>query len=315
MSVTRAAVPILQVVLVVVAGPLLIGVIRKVRARLEGRVGAPIHQPLRDLRKLLTKERLLPEHASWVFALAPAVLVSSAVATAALVPLVSTVSPFAHVSDLVTITALLLLGTVALALGALDPGTAFGGMGSSREMTIAALTEPTLLLSIAAISILAGTTNLPAVVASTLHRPEAVISIGYLLAIVALAIATLAESARLPVDNPNTHLELTMVHEAMVLEYAGPDLALVESGSSIRLAIFLGLLANLLVPWGIATTPSVARLALGTLAFVGKISLLAILLGVFEVFTAKIRLFRVPELLALSLVLSFLAVIIAVVHR
>jgi formate hydrogenlyase subunit 4 len=181
-------------------------------------------------------------------------------------------------------------------------------------MTIAALTEPTLLLSIAAIAILTGTTNLPGVVSSTLHRPEAVMSIGYLLAVVALGIAALAESTRLPVDNPNTHLELTMVHEAMVLEYAGPDLALVESGSSMRLMIFLGLLANLLVPWGIATSSSVAGLALGTLAFVVKIAVLAILLGVFEVFTAKIRLFRVPELLALSLVLSFLAVVTSVVH-
>jgi formate hydrogenlyase subunit 4 len=314
MSVARAVVPILQVLLVVVGGPLLIGVIRKVRARLEGRVGPPIHQPLRDLRKLFAKERIVPEHTSWVFELAPAVLVMSAVLAATLVPLISTQSAFAGISDFITIAAVLLLGTVALALGALDPGTAFGGMGASREMTITALTEPTLLLSIAAISILTGTANLPAVVSATLHTPETVISVGYLLALVALAIATLAESTRLPVDNPNTHLELTMVHEAMVLEYAGPDLALVETGSSMRLMIFLGLLVNLLVPWGIATNSSVGALVVGVLTFALKIVVLAVILGVFEVFTAKVRLFRVPELLALSFVLSFLAVITSVVY-
>ncbi len=314
MNVARAVVPILQVLLVVVGGPLLIGVIRKVRARLEGRVGPPIHQPLRDLRKLFTKERIVPEHTSWVFGLAPAVLVMSAVLAATLVPLISTQSAFAGISDFITIAAVLLLGTVALALGALDPGTAFGGMGASREMTIAALTEPTLLLSIAAISILTGTANLPAIVSATLHAPETVISVGYLLALVALAIATLAESTRLPVDNPNTHLELTMVHEAMVLEYAGPELALVETGSSMRLMIFLGLLANLLVPWGIATSSSVGALVVGVLSFALKIVVLAMILGVFEVFTAKVRLFRVPELLALSFVLSFLAVITSVVY-
>lgn len=314
MNGTRAIVPVLQIVLVVVGGPLIVGVVRKVRARLEGRVGAPVHQPLRDLRKLFAKERIAPEHTSWVFAVAPAVLVASAAVTAVLVPMVSTVSPFAQVSDLVTITALLLLGTVAIALGALDPGTAFGGMGASREMTISALTEPTLLLSVATISILTGTTNLPSAISTTLDHPQAVMSIGYVLALVALAIATLAESSRLPVDNPNTHLELTMVHEAMVLEYAGPDLALVETGSSMRLAIFLGLLANLAVPWGIATGSSIAGLAVGTLSFVLKVTVLAVILGVFEVFTAKMRLFRVPELLALSLVLSFLGVITSVVH-
>jgi len=314
MNTTRALVPILQLLLVFVGGPLIVGVIRKVRARLEGRVGAPIHQPLRDLRKLFAKERIAPEHASWVFVIAPAVLMTSAAVTAVLVPMVSTVSPFAQVSDLVTITALLLLGTVALALGALDPGTAFGGMGASREMTIAALTEPTLLLSVAAISILTGTTNLPGAINEIIDRPGSVASIGYVLALVALGIATLAESTRLPVDNPNTHLELTMVHEAMVLEYAGPDLALVETGSSMRLVIFLGLLANLLVPWGIATGSGVAELAVGTLTFGLKIGVLAVALSVFEVFTAKVRLFRVPELLALSLVLSFLGVITSVVH-
>jgi len=314
MNTTRALVPILQVLLVVVGGPLVVGVIRKVRARLEGRVGAPIQQPLRDLRKLFAKERIAPEHASWVFAIAPAVLVTSAAVTAVLVPMVSTVSPFAQVSDMVTVTALLLLGTVALALGALDPGTAFGGMGASREMTIAALTEPTLLLSVAAISILTRTTNLPAAITTLVDRPAVVTSIGYVLALVALGIATLAESTRLPVDNPNTHLELTMVHEAMVLEYAGPDLALVETGSSMRLVIFLGLLANLVIPWGIATGSGIAALSIGTLTFGLKVVVLTVALSVFEVFTAKVRLFRVPELLALSLVLSFLGVITSVVR-
>jgi formate hydrogenlyase subunit 4 len=314
MSITQTLVPVLQLAIVIVGGPVVVGITRKVRARLEGRVGAPLLQPLRDLRKLFTKERIAPEHTSWVFQLAPAVLVTTVVVATALLPLVSVRSPFAQVADFITIAGLLLLGTVSLALAGLDPGTAFGGMGASREMTIAALTEPTLLLSIAALSILAGSTNLPTIVSTTLQRPESVVSISYVLALVALGVATLAESARLPVDNPNTHLELTMVHEAMVLEYAGPDLALVEAGSSMRLAIFLGLLANLLIPWGIASSTGAAALALGTLTFMAKVAGLAIVLGAFEVFTAKIRLFRVPELLSLSLVLSFLAVITAVLQ-
>jgi formate hydrogenlyase subunit 4 len=193
-------------------------------------------------------------------------------------------------------------------LGGLDTGTAFGGMGASREMTIAAIAEPTVLLAIFALSVPAGSSNMGAIVSATLARPSSVAAPGSVLAFAALAVVTLAETGRLPVDNPSTHLELTMVHEAMVLEYTGPDLALVELAAHVRLVIFLGLLANLFVPWGIATTTDPVDLAAGAVAWAAKLVLLGAAVAAFEVFVAKVRLFRVPELLAASFVLAFLAV-------
>lgn len=299
---------LLQVMLLVVGAPALVGVMRRVRARLEGRVGPSLIQPWRDVRKLMHKERIVPAHASWVFSTAPLVLVATSLLVVALVPFLSTRSVLDDVGDLFAVVYLLLLGTVFLALAGLDPGTAFGGMGSSREMTIAAVAEPTILLAIFARSVTAGSSNLAAIVTRTLHHPSAVASPGAILAFAALAVVALAETGRLPVDNPSTHLELTMVHEAMILEYAGPDLALVELAAHLRLAIFLGLLANLFVPWGIATTTKPLDLIGASIAVAAKMVLLGAVVGVFEVFVAKLRLFRVPELLAASFVLAFLAV-------
>lgn len=299
---------LLQVVVVIVFAPLLVGWVRKVHAWLNGRVGAPVVQPWRDLRKLWGKERIAPEHSSWVFLLAPVVVVAGAMAIAAIVPVVSTASPLDEVGDLFAVVSLLLLGTVFLALAGLDPGTAFGGMGSSRVMTVAALAEPTLLLAIFALSDRAGSSNLGAIVDATLEAPRLVASVQGLLAAFALAVAALAECARLPVDNPRTHLELTMIHEAMVLEYAGPDLALVELGAAMRFFLFGTILVNLFVPWGIATTTGFPAVIGGVAAVGVKLAVLGAVLAIFEVLTAKIRLFRVPELLAVSFALAFLAV-------
>jgi formate hydrogenlyase subunit 4 len=304
----RAVAVVVQVGVAVGCAPVLVGLLRTVRARLEGRSGPSIVQPWRDLRKLWAKERIAPEHTSWIFTLAPLVLVSSTLVIAAVVPLVTTASPLDHVGDLFAVVSLLLLGTVFLALAGLDPGTAFGGMGASREMTVAALAEPTLLLAVFAISGRADSSNLSAIVDATLHAPASVLSVQSLLALVALSIAALAECARLPVDNPSTHLELTMIHEAMVLEYAGPDLALVELTAAMRLLLFGSLLVNLFVPWGIATTTGTAAIVAGAVALVAKLGVVGLGLAVFEVFTAKVRLFRVPELLAVSFVVAFLAV-------
>jgi formate hydrogenlyase subunit 4 len=298
----------MQVVLVVAAAPVLAGLMRQVRARMEGRAGPPLLQPWRDIRKLLAKERIVPASASWVFSVAPLVLVATAVLVAGIVPLLTTSSALDPVGDLFAVVYLLLLGTVFLALAGLDPGTAFGGMGSSRAMTVAALAEPTILLAIFALSVRAGSSNLAAIVTTTLDRPSAVASPESVLAFAALAAVTLAETGRVPVDNPSTHLELTMIHEAMILEYAGPDLALVELAAHVRLALFLALLANLFVPWGIATTTQPLDLLLAAGAVGAKIALGGVAIAGFEVFMAKLRLFRVPELLAASFVLAFLAV-------
>ncbi|WP_236794995.1 respiratory chain complex I subunit 1 family protein [Amycolatopsis sp. GM8] len=300
---------VVQPLLVVAGSPLLIGVLRQVRAKLEGRAGPGVLQPWRDLRKLLLhKESVTPRGTSEVFRYAPLVLMATTLVVAVVVPFVTTASAVDPVADLFAVVALLALGAVALALAGLDTGTAFGGMGASRETTILALVEPTLLVAIFALSVRVGSTNLAAIISSTLDDPARVISPVSLLAAVALIVVIIAETGRLPVDNPATHLELTMVHEAMVLEYAGPDLALVELASAMRLSVFLGLLANLFLPWGIATTATPLALLIGVAALVVKVGLLGAALAAGEVFLAKMRLFRVPELLAGSFLLALLAV-------
>jgi formate hydrogenlyase subunit 4 len=298
----------LQVAVVVVGAPYLTGLMRQVRARVEGRAGAGVGQPVRDLRKLFHKEATRPEGTSVVFVAAPLIMLASAVFLAAVIPFVSTVAAVGGVSDLFAVVAILLLGTVALTLAGLDTGTAFGGIGASREVTIVALVEPTILLAIFALSVRVGSSDLTDIVAGTLASPAQVLSPASLLAAVAFAVVIIAEAGRLPVDNPSTHLELTMVHEAMVLEYSGRDLAMVELAASMRLTLLLGLGVNLFAPWGVATTLAPLALLLGVVMLVAKVALAGVALAVFEVFMAKLRLFRVPELLAGSLLFALLAV-------
>jgi formate hydrogenlyase subunit 4 len=304
-----------QVAVVAVGGPLLLGLMRKVRCRLEGRVGAPIHQPLLDLRKLFAKQRMRPRESSWVFGVGPVVLVATAVAVTAVSPRAPTHPPLGQSSDFFAVVFVLLLGSVLLALSALDTGTAFGGMGSSRSMTIGALCEPALLVAILAMAIPARTSNLPALVRVGLTHPAIIASPARILALASFLVVILAESGRLPVDNPSTHLELTMIHEAMVLEYSGADLGLIVLGESMRLVFLLGLLVNLLVPWGVADRPGVLAFSVGLLALGAKVVAAGVTIAVFEVFTAKMRLFRLPELLAGGFVLALLGAVTAVVAR
>jgi len=298
-----------QVGIVMLGAPLVIGLMRQVRARAEGRAGGGVLQPWRDLRKQLGKQSIRPHGTTVVFTAAPAVVAGSALLIAATIPIAATGSPLDAAADLFAVVGLLFLGTVALVLAGIDTGTSFGGMGASREITIAALVEPTILLAVFALSIPAGSANLGALVVNTMHHPGLVASLAGVLAFVALAIVIIAETGRLPVDNPATHLELTMVHEAMVLEYAGPRLALVEWAAGMRLTVLLALLANLFVPWGIAGDhPGAADVVIGVVAIVVKVGVLAAVLALVEVFLAKLRLFRVPELLAGSFLLALLAV-------
>jgi formate hydrogenlyase subunit 4 len=298
-----------QALLILVLAPVVVGVTRAARARMEGRAGGRIGQPWRDIRKLMRKQPTTPADAGLFFHAAPVVLMSTSLLVGATGAFVAT-GGVAGGGDLIVVVGLLLLGTVALALAGLDTGTAFGGMGSSRAMTIAALVEPTLLLSVFALSARVGSTSLGEIIGSAAARPAVVFAPASLLALAALAIAALAESARIPVDNPSTHLELTMVHEAMVLEYSGRDLALVEWAAGMRLTILLGLLANLFAPWGVATgSASWAAIGVAAGVFAAKVLGLAAVLAVAEVFAAKLRLFRVPELLAGSFTLALLAVL------
>jgi formate hydrogenlyase subunit 4 len=298
-----------QIAGVALGAPVVIGVTRQVRARLEGRVGGGVAQPWRDLRKQLRKQQITPHGTTVVFTAAPAVLAGTTLLIVAVLPLVATGSPLDPVADLFAVVGLLFVGTVALTLAGIDTGTSFGGMGASREITIAALVEPTILLAVFALSIPTGSSNLGAIVAHTLANPAQMVSLPGVLAFVALVVVIIAETGRLPVDNPATHLELTMVHEAMVLEYSGPRLAVVEWASGMRLTVLLALLGNLFIPWGIAgPDPSALNVAVGILAVATKVAVLAILLAGAEVFLAKLRLFRVPELLAGSFLLALLAV-------
>jgi formate hydrogenlyase subunit 4 len=299
---------IAQPVLLLAAAPLLVGALDKVRARLEGRAGAGIGQPYRDLRKLFAKEPVDPGGTGETFRLAPLLLLATTIVVAVVAPFLTTEPAVAPAADLFAVVGLLALGAVALVLGALDTGTAFGALGAGRRLTILALAEPTLLVAILALATRAGSTNLGAIVSATLEDPVRVVSPGSLLAAAALVVAIVAETGRRPVDDPGTRQEATMVHGAIVLEYAGPDLALVQLASAMRLAVLLGLLANLFVPWGIATSMGAAALLTGLGALVVKVAVLGVLAAVAEVFVARLRVVRVPQLLAGSFVLAILAV-------
>jgi formate hydrogenlyase subunit 4 len=301
-----------QIGAVMAGAPLVVGLTRQVRARWEGRSGAGVLQPWRDLRKQLGKQSITPQGTTVMFSAAPAVVAATTLLIAAIAPLVATGSPLDSSADLFAIVGLLFLGTVALTLAGIDTGTSFGGMGASREITIAALVEPTILLAVFALSMPAGSANLGALVEHTTTHPGQVVSLAAVLAFAALVIVIVAETGRLPVDNPATHLELTMVHEAMILEYAGPRLALVEWAAGMRLTVLLALLANLFAPWGIAgARPGALDVVVGLAAVSAKVAVLAGLLATVEVFVAKLRLFRVPELLSGSFLLALLAVVAA----
>lgn len=297
-----------QAILILLLAPGLVGFIRWLKARLQSRRGAPPWQPYFELTKLFGKEVVVSNNASWLFRIAPYIVFASTLAVVFLVPFLAAPLPFDSMGDLLVVVYLLLLGTFFLALAGLDPGTAFGGMGASREMTVAAIAEPTIALAIFGLALNAGSTNLGRIVIETLANPSAAASASHLLAFAAIFIVALAETGRLPVDNPATHLELTMIHEAMVLEYSGRYLALIEWAAWMKLTIFFGLLANLFVPWGVATTFTPAALLIALVTLVVKLTLLGAIVAVVETRIAKLRLFRVPELLSLSFVLALLAV-------
>lgn len=301
---------IVQWLIVVLGAPLLAGIIRKTKARFQGRRGAGIWQPYRDIRKLLIKEAVISESTSWIFRFTPYVVIGAMLVSALIVPVLTTAGGGPQsLGNIILLMYLFLLATFFLALAGLDAGSSFGGMGSSREMAVAALAEPTVMIAIFAISLRAGTTGLSEMISLSSTDPLLLLNPGHLLAFFSFVIVAVAETGRLPVDNPSTHLELTMIHEAMILEYSGRYLALIEWASAIKLFLFLTLLANIFVPWGIAATLQPAALVMGLLALVIKLGVLAVSLAVLETSVAKLRLFRVPELLSGSFMLALLAVI------
>jgi formate hydrogenlyase subunit 4 len=303
---------IIELAQLLVAGlgaPLLVGGVRKLKARLQGRRGAGVFQPTADLRKLLIKEPVVSENTSWIFRFTPYLLAAIMLLSALLVPMLTTQTPLGFIGNIIVLMYLFLLATFFLALAGLDAGSAFGGMGSSREMIIAALAEPTVMIAIFAIALRAGTTSLDEIARRGVDDSLLLLNPGHLLAFIAFFIVALAETGRLPVDNPSTHLELTMIHEAMILEYSGRHLALVEWAAGMKLFLFLALLANLFLPWGLATELTPWALILAPVALVIKIGVLAVAIAALETAVAKLRLFRVPALLSGSFTLALLAVI------
>jgi len=299
----------LQTILVLLLAPLVTGCIRNWKAKLQNRRGPRIWQPYSDLIKFLRKDMVISEHASWVFSLAPYMVFLSALLAGLLVPTVSTQAPLSLFGGVLALVGLLALGRFLLALGGLDPGSAFGGMGSSREMTIAAIAEPAMMLAIFTVAIGAGSTDLSRILQATQGPTWSLLNPTHVMAFAALFIVLLAETGRIPVDNPATHLELTMVHEAMLLEYSGRYLAFMEWGASVKQLVLMTLLVNIFLPVGIAHSLAPAALGIGLAAYVAKVLALAGAVVLVETTNAKLRLFRVPDLLSAAFVLATLALL------
>ncbi|RMH48051.1 MAG: formate hydrogenlyase [Alphaproteobacteria bacterium] len=304
-----------QMALVLALAPGLTGLVRKVKARLTRRQGAPVIQPYLDLWRLMKKEVVLAENASWLFRAAPYAIFAATWVAAALVPTFAIGLQFSWTADLVAIVALLGSARFFLALAGMDVGTSFGGIGASREMMIGAVAEPAMLLMVFTVSLVAGSTQLSRV-AAFMASGEVGIRVSLGMALVAMVIVALAENARIPVDNPTTHLELTMVHEAMVLEYSGRHLAMIELASALKLLLYMALIGAVFLPFGIAAPGSgVGALAVSLVLFVVKLAGGAVLLAVFETSIAKMRVFRVPELLGAALMLGLLGTLLLFVSR
>jgi formate hydrogenlyase subunit 4 len=299
---------ILQTLIFIAAAPLLAGWLKVVKCRLQNRTAPPLWQPYRDLRKLWIKQPIIPAPASWIFPAAPYVVFAATVLTAAIVPLIAVNLPTAQIADVFVLVGFFALGRAFLVLAGMDIGTAFGGMGSSREMTISSLAEPAMLMAMFTLAMSAHTTNISQAIGYVLDS-GIVLRPSFVFAMAGLMLVAVAETGRVPIDNPVTHLELTMIHEAMILEYSGRYLALIEWASQIKLMLYGVLIANIFFPWHIARDYSLAALRDGLLAITLKLAALAVLLALSETAFAKMRIFRVPEYLSFAYLLSVLGLL------
>ena len=299
-----------QMLLVLLVAPLFVGFVRKMKARLLRRQGPPLIQPYLDLVRLTRKEVVLAENASWLFRVTPYLIFAATWVAASLVPTFRTDLTFSWSADFIAIIALLGSARFFLALAGLDVGTSFGGIGSSREVMIASLAEPAMLMIVFTLALIAGSTQL-STMAAFMASPAVGLRVSLGMGVVALIMVAIAENGRIPIDNPATHLELTMVHEAMVLEYSGRHLALIELASALKLVLYVSLIACLFAPWGIeSAAAAVPTLALGAAAYIGKLAVGGFLLALFETSIAKMRVFRVPEYLGAALMLGLLATLL-----
>ncbi len=312
---TAVLLQLAQLALVLLLAPALTGFVRKLKARLLARRGPSVFQPYRDLAKLLRKEAVVAENASWLYRAAPYMIFALMWLAAALVPTFTTRLPLSAAADLIALVGLVASARFLQALAGLDVGTSFGGIGSSREMMIASLAEPAMLMVIFTMALFIHSTSIPAIAEFVLNN-EVGLRVSFAMALISIIWVAIAETGRIPVDNPATHLELTMVHEAMVLEYSGRHLALIEAAQMLRLVFYISLIAGVFVPWGLAgPEASLADIGTGIASYVGKLASAAALLAVFEISIAKMRVFRVSEYLGVALLFGLLATIFLYVSQ
>ena len=298
-----------QILFVIGAAPLLAGWIRQCRAWLSNRAGAGLLQPYREFFKLLRKEPLVAHGASWLFFATPYILFTTMAVAGAIVPMMTSRLPLAGAADVVALAGLFALARIFAALAAMDLGTPFGGMGARRTMLVGFLAEPALLMVLFTPALVSGSTSL-AIIVRQLARHGFILYPSMAFAAAAYVMVTLAENARLPVDNPETHLELTMIHEAMNLEYSGPHLALIEWAAAMKLLVYIGIGVALFLPWGITATPGLGALPLACALFAVKLAGAGSGLALIETLLAKLRLFRVPEFLGIAFLLAVLGLLV-----
>lgn len=306
---TSLAFILLQIIVLLLLAPLCSGIIKKVKAISQKRKGPPLLQVYWDISKLFKKEMVISETTSWIFRVTPYITLTTVLLAGLFVPVTLQLGSLEFAGDLILVVYTLALGRFFMALAGLDAGSSFGGMGSSREMLISALMEPALLVALFTLGLLSGSTSIYEMMHTSAANGFIMVQPVYWLLAAAIFIIMIAETARIPVDDPSTHLELTMVHEAMLLEYSGRNLALMELAGAVKQLIFLTLLANIFLPLeGLynVTTPGTA-LALALAVYFIKIVFLSILIGLVEINTVKLRFFSVPNLAAVSFTLSFLA--------
>jgi formate hydrogenlyase subunit 4 len=304
-----------QMLLVLLLAPFFTGFVRKLKARLLLRQGPPLTQPYLDLMRLMRKEVVLADTASWLFRVIPYLVFAATWVAASLVPTFRTGLLFSWSADLIAIIALLGSGRFFLALAGLDVGTSFGGIGSSREMMIASVAEPAMIMMVFSLALIAGSTQL-STVAEFMASPQVGLRVSLGLALIALVLVAIAENGRIPVDNPATHLELTMVHEAMVLEYSGRHLALIELAAMLKLLLYVSIIACVFTPWGLAIgDASIAARLIGAGLYIVKLAFAGLALALFETSIAKMRIFRVPDFVGAALMLGFLGALLLFVSR
>ncbi len=297
-----------QAILFVVFAPLFASWIKRVKCWLQNRRPPPLLQPYRDLQRLFSKQVVMSVDASPIFRVTPYIVVAATLLAAVVVPLIAVNLPTTAIADVIVLAGFFALARFFQALAGMDVGTAFGGMGASREMTISALAEPAMLMAVFTLAMVASSTNLSTVINHIL-ADGLVLRPSLLFALLSLVLVGIAETGRIPVDNPATHLELTMIHEAMILEYSGRHLALIEWAAQLKLMIYGVLIANIFFPWGIASEITPLTLSIAIIAITGKLMVLGTVLAVGETVMAKMRLFRVTAFLVLALTLALIGIL------